>query len=290
MKKILKKTCFLLLCTAMSLTFNPKVTANTVKLNKTKTNVYIGNKTTLKVSGTNKHIMWTSSNTRIATVNDEGVVSGKNLGTATISAKIGSGNTGKTLKCTVSVKNRIIVPKSPVFINLNEYEEILIKTRGLKKNESIGFIDTNGDAVNFDWDDDILIAEGRKLGTKTITIQIFQDGFPAGKEKQNITAYVFRDNSGWISWKDLKRFANIDKFNDGDEVEYIISSRKDLSSSTGIVKYSLSFYLPNDITADTIYLTNRISPYGGQTDNVHYKLHNGQLYFNIQDLINSNLI
>lgn len=280
-----------MICTVITLNFNPKVTANAVKLNKTKTNIYIGNKTTLKVLGANKHIMWSSSNPKIATVNNKGIVSGKKFGTAIISAKIGSGSTGKTLKCTVSVKNRIIFPKSPIFINLNEYEEILIKTRGLKDNENIGFIDNdNKDAVNFEWDDDILIAEGRKLGTKTIDIQILEDDVIIEKEKQKITVYVFRDNSGWISWEDLKYFvAFANKFDGEDKVEYLIYSKKGLSSSV-IVKYSLKFYLPNDIIEDTVYLTDGIFSYSVQTGNVHYKLHNGKLYFNIQDLINSNLI
>lgn len=235
--------------------------------------------------------MWSSSNPKIATVNNKGIVSGKKFGTAIISAKIVSGSTGKTLKCTVSVKNRIIVPKSPIFINLNEYEEILIKTRGLKNNENIGFIDNdNKDAVNFEWDDDILIAEGRKLGTKTIDIQILEDDVIIEKEKQKITVYVFRDNSGWISWEDLKYFvAFANKFDGEDKVEYLIYSKKGLSSSV-IVKYSLKFYLPNDIIEDTVYLTDGIFSYSVQTGNVHYKLHNGKLYFNIQDLINSNLI
>lgn len=295
MRKTLKKTSLLLLCTALLLGFTPRITnASAIKLNKTKATIYIGDKTTLKVTGTNKHIMWTSNNKKVATVNSKGVVYAKTVGTATISAKVGAGSTGKTLKCTVTVKNKIIVPKSPIFIKLGEYEEITIKTRGLKSNESIGFIENgyyypNENTVNFDWDDDVLIAEGHKLGSKTISIEVFEDGFPTGKEQQEITAYVLRDDSGWISWSDLKYFAEVDKYSDNEGVEYDIDSRKGISYS-GIVKYSLSFILPNDIVEDTVYLTNGMDSLTSKANNIHYKMHNKQLYFSVQDLLDTNLI
>ncbi|MDR2071318.1 MAG: Ig-like domain-containing protein, partial [Treponema sp.] len=50
---------------------------------------------------TNQAVTWTSNNESIATVDDQGVVTGKGVGTATITVKTNDGN--KTAQCTVSV-------------------------------------------------------------------------------------------------------------------------------------------------------------------------------------------
>ena len=76
--------------------------AKKVKLNKTKAEVYVGKKITLKVLGTNKKVTWSSSNKRVAKVNQKGVVTGVGLGDAKIYARVGS----KKLTCTVSVYTR----------------------------------------------------------------------------------------------------------------------------------------------------------------------------------------
>lgn len=79
--------------------------AKKVKLNKTKAEVYVGKKITLKVLGTNKKVTWSSSNKRVAKVNQKGVVTGVGLGDAKIYAWVGSKKMvgSKKLTCTVSV-------------------------------------------------------------------------------------------------------------------------------------------------------------------------------------------
>lgn len=73
-----------------------------VKLNYTSKSIYYKSNVTLKVSGTNSKITWSTSDKNIATVNSKGVVTGKSIGTATISAKFGK----TTLKCKITVKDR----------------------------------------------------------------------------------------------------------------------------------------------------------------------------------------
>ena len=295
--KTLKKTGVLALSLCLLLSATPqKVNAGDIKLNKTKVSLYSGSKTTLKVTGTTKHIMWSSSDQKVATVNNNGVVRGKKIGSTIITARVGSGSTGKTLKCKVTVKNKIIVPKSQIFVTLGEYEEIVVKDRGLKSDEYISFFEGSNKNVNFEWDTNnskdynILIAEGQKLGRASVTLRVTDNwGVAIGSEKHTIDVYVLRDNSGWISWKDLKSFADVDRFTDEDEVEYNIDSRKGVSDS-GIAKYSLSFILPNDIVEDTVYLTNGMDSLTSKANNIHYKMHNKQLYFSVQDLLDTNLI
>ena len=43
-----------------------------VKINKTKTTIYVGKTETLKISGTNKTVKWTTSNKNVATVSSKG--------------------------------------------------------------------------------------------------------------------------------------------------------------------------------------------------------------------------
>jgi len=73
-----------------------------LKLNKSKVTLYVGEKLLLKASAkrTKKKVKWKSSNSSVAAVNSSGVITGKKAGNAVISATAG----GVTAKCTVTVK------------------------------------------------------------------------------------------------------------------------------------------------------------------------------------------
>ncbi len=75
--------------------------ARSVKINKTKTELYVGSKETLKVTGVSKQINWKSSDKSIAAVSAKGVVTAKKAGTATITANVA----GTSYLCKVTVKN-----------------------------------------------------------------------------------------------------------------------------------------------------------------------------------------
>lgn len=79
-----------------------KVTVEIPKISKTSTSIYVGSKTTLKMSGTKQTVKWSSSKKSVATVSSKGVVTGKSAGTAKITAKIGS----KSYACSVTVKDK----------------------------------------------------------------------------------------------------------------------------------------------------------------------------------------
>lgn len=78
-----------------------QASAASVKLNKTKIVLVVGQTYNLKVSGTKKTPQWSSSNKKIVSVTKKGVVKGLKKGTATITAKIGK----KTYKCKVTVES-----------------------------------------------------------------------------------------------------------------------------------------------------------------------------------------
>ena len=69
-------------------------------INKKKATIYNGQKLQLKVSGTTEAVRWSSSNAKVATVNQKGLVKAKKVGKATITAQVGA----KKLNCLVTVK------------------------------------------------------------------------------------------------------------------------------------------------------------------------------------------
>lgn len=73
------------------------------KLSKTKLTVTVGNKHTLKMSGTDQKVSWKSSNTSIATVNSKGVITAKKTGTAKITATV----LKKSYTCNLTVKKPV---------------------------------------------------------------------------------------------------------------------------------------------------------------------------------------
>ncbi len=82
-----------------------------VKLNKTKATVNVGKTVTLKATVTptkasNKKVVWTSSNTKVAKVNSKGKVTAIKAGTAKITATAADGS-GKKKTCTITVTNKV---------------------------------------------------------------------------------------------------------------------------------------------------------------------------------------
>jgi uncharacterized protein YjdB len=74
-------------------------TCEGVAINKSTMNLSVGKTDTFKPQGVTKSITWSSSNTKVATVNKNGKVTAKKAGTATVTMKMG----GKSYKCTVRV-------------------------------------------------------------------------------------------------------------------------------------------------------------------------------------------
>lgn len=92
------------------------IPVTSMRLNKTSLTIEVGNTETLTVitsptNPTNKAAMWTSSNTGIATVDNNGTVRGMATGTATITATTVNG--GKTAVCTVTV-----TPSTHAYVDL----------------------------------------------------------------------------------------------------------------------------------------------------------------------------
>lgn len=132
--------------------------ASKVKLNKTKTTIYVGSNTTLKLSGTSKKITWSTSKKSVATVNSKGKVTAKKAGKATITAKV----SGKKYNCKITVKNPYL---SATSINLTVKQKYTLKLTGTtatkysSSNKSIATVTSRGKIT------------ARKAGKTTITVR-----------------------------------------------------------------------------------------------------------------------
>lgn len=105
MKKI-QKTCavalaFSMVLTSAAITPSNDAAAAKLKISKKKATLTVGKTLKLKVTGAKK-AKWSSSNSRVASVSQKGVVKAKSVGTAKITAKVKS----KKVTCKVSVKSK----------------------------------------------------------------------------------------------------------------------------------------------------------------------------------------
>lgn len=85
--------------------FKVKVSFKPVKISATSLLLENGNTKKLKVSGYSGRITWSSSNNAVATVSSSGVIKGKKIGNAVITAKLGK----KRIGCAVSVTTGTLI-------------------------------------------------------------------------------------------------------------------------------------------------------------------------------------
>lgn len=111
MRKGMSKVLMALLLIGTILTVMPGVKAEAkAKLSKTKATIYTGEKLKLKLRETTGKVTWRSDKKGIATVNKNGVVTGKKEGSCVIKAKC----KGKNYSCKLTVKT---LPKNYATIN-----------------------------------------------------------------------------------------------------------------------------------------------------------------------------
>lgn len=97
--------------------------AATIRLNKRSASILEGKSIRLSVNGTKKTVKWSSSNSSVASVS-KGKVTGKKPGKTVITAKV----SGKTLKCSVTVKYNASLAEKNIKSSVKDlYGGILVK-------------------------------------------------------------------------------------------------------------------------------------------------------------------
>lgn len=137
-----------------------------VELNYSSFTLYVGDTLTLKATGTYTSLTWKSSNSSVASVN-EGVVTAKKAGSATITATTGSG--AKT-QCLVTVKNvsttaSISVSPSSATICQGSTKQLTASGSGYSR-VTWGSSNSNIASIN---DSGLVTASSSNTGTVTIT-------------------------------------------------------------------------------------------------------------------------
>lgn len=124
----IKKIVSVMLVVLLTVIAVPIKTQAAVMLNSTSKTMSIGEKATLRVYGATSKVKWSSSNKKVASVTQNGKVTAKSAGTATIKAKVSK----KTLKCKITVKKPAKTYESKV---VYEDENAIITFTGISGDE-----------------------------------------------------------------------------------------------------------------------------------------------------------
>ena len=257
-----------------NLTFTYKEVENTFELNTSSKTLYTkgSTKTTLKVTtNLTDKITWESSNTKVATVNSNGVVTAKAKGTAVITAKIGK----KKYKCKVKVWKK--TTKKPTNTNPKPNP---IGTRVNPADPRTGItLDTTGGTVYFKLTETLKgqEAENRLLQMNQSLEEITQGEYEHTGTTLVLFVYDVQAVNGFAAYPlnglDIinsytlydrtcsKNIKNIESFYLSEGYEAMIPTNLNLYTGASSKMYE-ALWIPNEMTSfsNQIY-TKNLTPY-----------------------------
>lgn len=170
--------------------------ASKVKISTSSKTLYVGYGVKLNITGTNKKVKWSSSNSKIAKVTQAGYVTAKKAGTVTIKGKVSN----KTYKCKIRVKNTAYLTlydtRSMKFIGTTK------KVTYKSSNSKIASIDKTGKVTAKKTGIVTLTAKmtGKKYSCK---LKVFADGW-LKDSKGNI--YYYENDKKTKGWKYIGKY------------------------------------------------------------------------------------
>ena len=161
--------------------WSPKPAISGIELNNTSLDLEIGKTSTLSVSAlpssadiSGETIAWESSNTSIATVSQEGVVTAVGAGTTKVKATV----LGFSAECTINVAEPIYLNETTITIPSGQIKQLTVKSEESLENKAITWSSSDETVVKVDKNG---LVTGIKEGTATITVTV---------EKQTATCKV----------------------------------------------------------------------------------------------------
>jgi uncharacterized protein YjdB len=146
----------------------------TVKLNPTSYKLGVGKTVTIKAtvksnSSSNTKVKWTSSNTKVATVNSSGKVTGKKIGTATITATATDGSKKKATCKIKVIRQATSVKLNKSYLTLIVGRNSTLKATVKPSNAAYKTVNWSSSNTSVALVDDSGLVRGLSVGTTTIT-------------------------------------------------------------------------------------------------------------------------
>ena len=291
-----------------------------ISLNKTSTSINIGSTETLVATITpsnasNTGVTWSSSNTSVATVSTDGVVTPKAVGTVTITATA-TGNTSKKATCTVTVKRLatgISLNKSSTTLDAGTTETLVATVTPsdtsnktvtwTSSNTSVATVSTSGVVTARSTGTATITAKTsdgtNKSATCTVTVQKAVTSIALNKTSLNLNAgnsetltvtYTPSDATNkWVTWTSSN--TNVATVNSSGRVTAVHGGTATITATTSnnisktctvtvyepvsSVSVSPSTYTIN--VGETVSLTPTISPSTASNKNVSYSSENSSV-------------
>ncbi len=234
---------FLIICiacigTVFSVDASPKIKSKSVALNVGKATIGTGDIITLdavmKPINSTDTIKWSSSNTKVATVNKYGVVTGVGEGKATITAKTSS---KKKAKCVVTVKRQLSKEEISALISKECLSEETVKK--LIKDNTLSEADVkkivaenaNGGMGSTDWEDgtELKMLSNQSLPFSSCYSEQGQEDSNTRVTIEKITVKKYHYNGEW--------------YGKPQKYKYIVKMEGSLSDNFDATKYVVSAVL-----------------------------------------------
>ncbi|MBP5204158.1 Ig domain-containing protein [bacterium] len=250
------------------------VDAESIELSSDDTTIYVGSSTQIiaKISpenSTNHDLVWSSSDTSIATVDDKGIVTGVKQGTVTITAKTSDGKVVATITITVEEEGLVLdADETTIYVDSSAQITAKINQENVTNSDliwsssdtSIATVDNNGVVTGVKPGTVTITAktsDGKYVGTITITVEeeVFNGDFD-----------VFDDENAPITWNgstNLDIFSKTEHTMDGKiapessgEYKFTVSNSTDYK-----LKYSISFIETNNYNINMKYRLKKNNTY-----------------------------